>query len=44
MITEGFPLLGHMMGKIVGVMRYRCNMQITKHVSVLQALDEALDE
>lgn len=50
MITEGFPLLGHMtggkifLGTTVGVMIYTFNIQITKHLSVLNVLDEALDE
>lgn len=49
MTTEGFPLLGHMIGdKILGttveVMIYTFNIQITNHLSVLNVLDEALDE
>lgn len=49
-ITEEFPLLGHTVSdKIslrttVGVMIYTFNIQITKHLSVLNVLDKVSDE
>lgn len=45
-----FPLLGHMvsdkisLGTTVGVMIYTFNIQITKHLSVLNVLDEVSHE
>jgi len=32
------------LGTTVGLMMYTFNIQITKHLSVLHVLDEALDE
>lgn len=49
-ITEEFPLLGHLvcdkisLGTTVGVMIYTFNIQITKHLSVLDVLDEVSHE
>lgn len=49
-ITEEFPLLGHLvsdkisLGTTVGVMIYTFNIQIIKHLSVLNVSDEVSHE